>query len=225
MPEEVKTFVPSVFAADMRDALYADGMFRHETFTAWASMNRTSNTAFQGTGKDYQAAIRHYPHEEVDTKIFKIEMPWYQRMIDIEQSESAFYGEELGRLISETPERLKVPVLMIGGWYDVFTGLKLRIGIDCQRKAEPFCSRALDSHKSAGSLWSNNAGGGLFQWREMLDWFGHHLKGEELKSRLGVNVYVMGKNEWRHYDEWPSKLSASYSLSHRLIRVTAPSMI
>ena len=219
LPEEVKTFVPSVFAADMRDALYADGMFRHETFTAWASMNRTSNTAFQGTGKDYQAAIRHYPHEEVDKEIFNIEMPWYQRMIDIEQSENAFYGEELGRLISETPERLKVPVLMIGGWYDVFTGPQIK---DWDRLSTQSSSRFVIgpwTHAgSAGSAFElNNAGGGLFQWHEMLDWFSHHLKGEELKSRLGVNVYVMGKNEWRHYDEWPSKTeSASYSLSHEI---------
>ena len=219
LPKEVKTFVPSVFAADMRDALYADGMFRHETFTAWASMNRTSNTAFQGTGKDYQAAIRHYPHEEVDTEIFKIEMPWYQRMIDIEQSENAFYGEELGRLISETPEQLKVPVLMIGGWYDVFTGPQIK---DWNRLSTQSISRfVLGPWTHAGSAGSafelNNAGGGLFQWREMLEWFSHHLKGEELKSRLGVNVYVMGKNEWRHYDEWPAKTeSAIYSLSHEI---------
>ena len=59
----------------------------------------------------------------------------------------------------------------------------------------------------------DNASGGLFQWREMLDWFGHHLKGDELKSSLGVNVYVMGKNEWRHYDEWPPKTEKiAYSL-------------
>ena len=109
LPPQVKTFVPSVFAADMREALYADGMFRHETFTAWASMNRTSNTVFQGTGDEYQAAIRYFPHEEVDTEIFGIDMPWYQRMIDIEQSEDALYGEKMGRLVSETPERLEVP--------------------------------------------------------------------------------------------------------------------
>ena len=219
LPEEVKTFVPSVFAADMRDALYADGMFRHETFTAWASMNRTSNTAFQGTGKDYQAAIRHYPHEEVDTEIFKIEMPWYQRMIDIEQSESAFYGEELGRLISETPERLKVPVLMIGGWYDVFTGPQIK---DWDRLSTRGRSRfVLGPWTHAGTsgvaFELDNAGGGLFQWSEMLDWFSHHLKGGELKSSLGVNVYVMGKNEWRHYGEWPPKTEdVIYSLSHKV---------
>ena len=207
LPSQVKTFVPSVFAADMREALYADGMFRHETFTAWASMNRTSNTVFQGTGDEYQAAIRHFPHEEIDTEIFGIEMPWYQRMIDIEQSEDALYGEKMGRLVSETPERLEVPVLMIGGWYDVFIGPQIK---DWNRLSTKSGSRfVLGPWTHAGSTGDafelENAGGGLFQWREMLDWFGHHLKGNELKSSLGANVYVMGKNEWRHYEEWPPK--------------------
>ena len=68
-----------------------------------------------------------------------------------------------------------------------------------------------------------NAGGGLFQWREMLDWFGHHLKGNELKSSLGANVYVMGKNEWRHYEEWPPKTEKSDIRSaKRLIQVIVP---
>jgi len=217
LPPQVKTFVPSVFAADMREALYADGMFRHETFTAWASMNRTSNTVFQGTGDEYQAAIRHYPHEEVDTEFFGIEMPWYQRMIDIEQSEDALYGEKLGRLVSETPERLEVPVLMIGGWYDVFIGPQIK---DWNRLSTKSGSRfVLGPWTHAGGTGDafelDNAGGGLFQWREMLDWFSHHLKGDELKSSLGVNVYVMGKNEWRHYDEWPLKTEKmAYSLRH-----------
>ena len=207
LPSQVKTFVPSVFAADMREALYADGMFRHETFTAWASMNRTSNTVFQGTGDEYQAAIRHFPHEEIDTEIFGIEMPWYQRIIDIEQSEDALYGEKMGRLVSETPERLEVPVLMIGGWYDVFIGPQIK---DWNRLSTKSGSRfVLGPWTHAGSTGDafelENAGGGLFQWREMLDWFGHHLKGNELKSSLGANVYVMGKNEWRHYEEWPPK--------------------
>ena len=215
LPPQVKTFVPSVFAADMREALYADGMFRHETFTAWASMNRTSNTVFQGTGDEYQAAIRYFPHEEVDTEIFGIDMPWYQRMIDIEQSEDALYGEKIGRLVSETPERLDVPVLMIGGWYDVFIGPQIR---DWNRLSTKSGSRfVLGPWTHAGSTGDafelDNASGGLFQWREMLDWFGHHLKGDELKSSLGVNVYVMGKNEWRHYDEWPPKTEKiAYSL-------------
>ena len=207
LPSQVKTFVPSVFAADMREVLYADGMFRHETFTAWASMNRTSNTVFQGTGDEYQAAIRHFPHEEIDTEIFGIKMPWYQRMIDIEQSEDALYGEKMGRLVSETPERLEVPVLMIGGWYDVFIGPQIK---DWNRLSTKSGSRfVLGPWTHAGSTGDafelENAGGGLFQWREMLDWFGHHLKGNELKSSLGANVYVMGKNEWRHYEEWPPK--------------------
>ena len=84
---------------------------------------------------------------------------------------------------------------MIGGWYDVFIGPQIR---DWNRLSTKSGSRfVLGPWTHAGSTGDafelDNASGGLFQWREMLDWFGHHLKGDELKSSLGVNVYVMGK--------------------------------
>ena len=44
LPNEVKTLVPAVYTADLSNILYSNGMFRHETFTAWASMMRVQRT-------------------------------------------------------------------------------------------------------------------------------------------------------------------------------------
>jgi putative CocE/NonD family hydrolase len=50
------------------------------------------------------------------------------------------------------------------------------------------------------------AGGGLMQWPLLLDWLGHHLKGQPLKLlRKGeVRLLAPGDNRWRTLSSWPS---------------------
>jgi putative CocE/NonD family hydrolase len=62
LPEEVKTTIPAVYSTDLRGVMYQDGMFRHETFTAWASMMRSSNSDSDDAGAAYQAALTFRPH-------------------------------------------------------------------------------------------------------------------------------------------------------------------
>jgi putative CocE/NonD family hydrolase len=131
LPPEVKTIVPSVYATDNHSVMYQDGMFRHETFTAWASMMRTSNTSSDSAGNDYQRAVRHRPHREVDTKIFGVPMPWYQDMINGASRADAFWQLPENLQMLEVPKRMTIPVLMIGG---------------CDSRPEQVCHRSLDPY-------------------------------------------------------------------------------
>ncbi|MEO1362075.1 MAG: CocE/NonD family hydrolase, partial [Pseudomonadota bacterium] len=47
------------------------------------------------------------------------------------------------------------------------------------------------------------ADGGRFNFREMLPWLDHHLKGTSPKPATGVSLYVMGDGEWQQRDQWP----------------------
>jgi putative CocE/NonD family hydrolase len=213
LPAEVKTFVPAVYTTDNYGVMYQDGMFRHETFTAWASMMRSSNASVDNAGKDYQKAVRHRPHNEVDTKIFGTEMPWYQDMINSASPNAAFWHQADNMLLKTTPETLTVPILMIGGWYDVFFGPQFE---DWQRLATRSGSRFVIgpwTHIGSGgeALETPNAEGGLFQWMVMLNWVDHHLKGMPLDYKPGVATYVMQENRWKERAVWPPEGDA-----HRL---------
>ena len=122
LPEEVKTLIPAVYTTDLSDVLYSNGMFRHETFTAWASMMRGANSDIDDAGGDYQKAIKYLPHNKVDTDVFGVPMPWYQDMIDVERAQKSLFSSPDALLIAEVPERIEVPILMVSGWYDVFFG-------------------------------------------------------------------------------------------------------
>ncbi len=204
-PADIRTIVPSVFSADLHGALYQDGMFRHETFTAWSAALASRGMQLEGAGEKYQKAIRHRPHIEVDEKIFGQRLEWYRDWISSPSPSSPLWHiPENERMIS-APERLSIPVLMIGGWYDVFFGPQMK---DWQRLATRSKSRFVVgpwNHIGQGgdSLETPDAGGGLMQWKILLDWLGHHLRGEPLENGPGVATYVMRENRWVERENWP----------------------
>ena len=193
LPPEVKTFIPAVYTTDNRGVMYQDGMFRHETFTAWASMMRGSNAEDDDAGAAYQAALEHRPHMEVDKAIFGAELPWYRQMISAPDPHDPFWQQPDTVKLRETPANLEIPILMIGGWYDVFFGPQFE---DWQELATKSSSRFIIgpwTHAGQGgkALQNPNSEGGLFQWPAMLDWFGHYLKGEPLNAQPGISTYVI----------------------------------
>lgn len=206
LPPEVKTFVPSVFSANTYDTLYEDGMFRHETFTAWAAMMATpGEMANPEAGAQYQQAIRHRPHLEVDKRFFEGKLPWYREWISNPSPSDPLWHTVENQQLRKTPERLQIPILMIGGWYDVFFGPQFK---DWQRLASQSRSRFLIgpwTHigGSGEALETPDAEGGLLQWRATLDWLGHHLRGEALDDGPGVATYSMRENRWRERRSWP----------------------
>jgi uncharacterized protein len=217
-PPELKTIVPAMLSTDISQVVYQDGLFRHETYTAWASMMRESNSspASPNAGDEYQAAIRHRPHNEIDTEVYGVPMPWYQEMIAATSPASDYWQHPDRVRMRELPENMAIPVLMIGGWYDVFFGPQFE---DWQRLATQSQSRYIVgpwSHSGAtGELETPDAGGGTFQWDEMLPWLEHHLKGEPLTQPTGMSLYVIGDGEWVEREEWPTATDSQiYYLSN-----------
>jgi putative CocE/NonD family hydrolase len=206
LPPEVKTLIPAVYTTDNRGVMYQDGMFRHETFTAWASMMRGSNSEDDDAGAAYQAALKHRPHIEVDKVIFGTDLPWYRQMISAADPADPFWQEPETVKLRQTPEKLDIPILMVGGWYDVFLGPQFE---DWQKLASKDKSRFIIgpwTHAGGGgeAFENPNSEDGLFQWPAMLDWFGHHLKGEPLKAKPGISTYVMREGTWRESQNWPN---------------------
>jgi len=205
LPKEVKTLIPAVFTTRTYDTLYADGMFRHESFTAWTATMPTRGMNRQDSGEQYAKAIQHRPHNEVDELYFGHNLPWYQDWIGSPSRSDTYWKQDLHQLFKSNPARIEVPILMIGGWYDVFFGPQFE---DWKRLASRSKSRFVIgpwTHigQSGEAFDTPNAGGGLTQWKLVLDWFGHHLKGEVLANAPGVAVYQMGNNEWVEYAQWP----------------------
>jgi hypothetical protein len=118
-------------------------------------------------------------------------------------------------------DRVEVPTFHIGGWYDCFIGETLRqyeAMKERARETDMLPPRLLvgpwthgEFASTVGDLDFGVGSSGLFiNYRGSLTdthlrWFDATLKGEvgALARTPPVEVFVMGENRWRGYEEWP----------------------
>jgi uncharacterized protein len=124
-------------------------------------------------------------------------------------------------------DRVEAPTFHIGGWYDCFIGDTLRQYEAMKERAQaaemrpprllvgPWTHGNFES--TVGDLDYGVGSSGLFlNYRgdltnTQLRWFDATLKADEsaLEETPPVEVFVMGENRWRGYEEWP--IPGSYS--------------
>jgi uncharacterized protein len=118
-------------------------------------------------------------------------------------------------------DQIETPTFHIGGWYDCFIGETLRQYEAMKDRAEETGMRPPrllvgpwthgDFGSAPGDLDFGIGSSGMFlNYRgnltdAQLRWFDATLKGDEraLEERPRVEVFVMGENRWRGYEEWP----------------------
>jgi uncharacterized protein len=124
-------------------------------------------------------------------------------------------------------DRVEAATFHIGGWYDCFIGETLRQYEAMKERAEGTEMRSPRllvgpwTHGSFGSMVGDldfgiGSSGMFVNYRgdltaAQLRWFDATLKGNEeaLEETPPVQVFVMGENRWRGYEEWP--VPGSYS--------------
>jgi len=118
--------------------------------------------------------------------------------------------------------KIKAPTFHIGGWYDCFIGETLRQYEAMKaRSAEagmrpprllvgPWTHGSFDGTTFGDLDFGMTSAGGFVNadgdlTSRHLRWFDATLKGDEeaLAGRPPVEVFVMGENRWRGYEEWP----------------------
>jgi uncharacterized protein len=118
-------------------------------------------------------------------------------------------------------DRVEAPTFHIGGWYDCFIGETLRQYEVMKEQAKAAGTRPPRllvgpwTHAEFGSTIGDldfgiGSSGAFLNYRgdlteAHLRWFDATLRGDErsLEERPPVEVFVMGENRWRGYEEWP----------------------
>lgn len=209
LPPEVKTLIPMVFGTDAYQTHYRGGMYRLEVFTAWAAFMPDASMRFDHADA-YAAAVRHRPHREVDEKFFGRRLPWYRDWIQSPNRTDPLWRSEEFSAFRKMPEQTEIPVLMLGGWYDFFLPAQLD---DFNRLRSRARSRLVIGpwNHLQRSLHDEGADIGLGgQWRQVLNWLDHHLRGGKLDGPTGVvQTYVYGEDRWRTHREFPPSGTSS----------------
>ena len=89
------------------------------------------------------------------------------------------------------------PITMVAGWYDIFVPWQVR-DFTALRNA------GVDARITIGPWGHTDAEAVPAGLRDALDWFNHHLRGGRLDvDRKCVKLFIVGADEWRHFDAWP----------------------
>jgi putative CocE/NonD family hydrolase len=121
--------------------------------------------------------------------------PWFESWIEHPESDDPFWNS---LRFGEALDRVRVPVLLLSGWQDIFLDQTLQQyrhlrgrGVDVALTVGPWTHAQMLS-KALGT-----------STRETLDWLDAHLGGADAPSRPSrVRVYVTGQG-WRNLDDWP----------------------
>ncbi|MGE5224897.1 MAG: CocE/NonD family hydrolase [Omnitrophica WOR_2 bacterium] len=121
--------------------------------------------------------------------------------------------DEYWKAISIEYDRIKIPVLHIGGWYDMFTSELWRdyLGLSQQGNNQqkvlvgPWYHGSYDSLAGEVDFGLLSSGVLVLPDEIMLRWFDYWLKGIDngIMREPPLQIFVMGINQWRTENEWP----------------------
>ena len=118
--------------------------------------------------------------------------------------------------IKKRYENVKIPVLQIGGWFDIFVGGTMNNFVGMRRWGGSELAR--NHQRVVMGPWHHHtnietyAGGVDFGYASVLDinavelrWYHHWLKGRDngVDRDPPLSIYSMGTDEWRDEEEWP----------------------
>ena len=209
LPPEVKTIIPMTIATDLRKMASENGMCSADLcFGLEAIMyDKTFHPLNSG---NFHKALKYYPQGKADIKYFSGRMDWFQQLLGF--SESRDTHQDMADTSLSIPEKIRVPVLMMSGWYDLFIVPQLA---DFQRLKLRDKSRLMIgpwAHflgiKGDSDKKFPGAGYLITYMPHILNWIDHYLRGGKLEDWGPVEIYAIGDSRWETYKSWPPETKA-----------------
>ena len=203
-PPELVASVVLVGPHDFSRATWGTGAFTVNDFLGWSDMvahqedpGRVRGLLRQATGtRRMTPALDALPLRDSGERLLAGRAPWYRDWVGHPDPTDPWWAPvQLDRAL----ENVRTPVLLIGGWQDLFLDQTLH-------QYSRLRDRGVDVALTVGP-WTHvetlSRGGGLVT-RESLDWLGEHLAGTGPRRRPApVHLHVTGAGEWRHLPSWP----------------------
>lgn len=205
-PPELSTAVIAVGPHDFNESTWGTGSFAVNDFLGWSDM-----VAHQEDPVRARAALRQLqtrrkvpraaaatPLGDAARALLGTGAPWFESWAEHSDPCDPFWN---ALRCNEALDRVQVPVLLIGGWQDLFIRQTLRQyahlhgrGVDVALTVGPWTHTQLLTTGLATCA------------RETLDWLGTHLGGAPARRPAPVRVYVTGVGRgqgWRSLPAWP----------------------
>ena len=207
----LKAIVPRVIGHNMHEANRYIGGALHLSIAAMWAMRHDGRTRQDIMVYNWEQLFATLPVKDLDRAAGK-QVDFFQDWVRHPDYDD--YWKALA--IEERYEDVEIPVLQIGGWYDIcaagtfhnFVGMRERGGSDLARANQ----QAVVGPWVHSASSMTNAGQVDFGRESKLDlqeielrWFDRWLKGvpNGAENDARLRIFVMGTNEWRDEQDWP----------------------
>jgi uncharacterized protein len=203
-PPHLAAIAPAVATADpLRIVPYIDMVFS-PTIVPWLCLTQVRETMSDMSNLDVETAFNSLPVIASAEKAGCGRPSYWTDWFDHQKLDD--YWRALS--IEARLNRVKVPVLGIGGWYDDARGtIRNYMGIDTL-KSKPFQRIVMDAGAHKGIDYVNGSFGPQARIDSRLlqvRWFDHYLKGVDngVDREPPVDIFIAGDNKWRKEKEFP----------------------
>ena len=204
----LKAMVPVVPFANAYEMAYPGGAFQLGLLMGWGAA--VGGVALDGA--KLQEAYRHLPlqsfGDQFDKKVGYLD-DW------VKHCQYDSYWKQRG--IDYRYPEVTVPILNIGGWYDIFS--KTTIELVAKVRASSNDRQVRRNQLVVMGPWTHGVGArkvgeldfgaqASLNWGDLqFQWFEYWLKGHEtgVQDWPVCYLFVMGENRWRGEGEWPLK--------------------
>ncbi len=200
-PPEMKAAVIVVGPHDLSGPRWGTGSFGLNDFLGWSDMvahqeePRTRAIVRQlRARRALAAATSALPLGEAGRALLGTGAPWYESWLEHPDHDDPHWAP---LQLHQALERTQIPVLLVGGWQDLFLEQTLA---QYQRLRE----RGVPVAVTIGP-WTHTqlmTKGGPTVIRESLGWLGTHLAGTRTVAREPVRIHVNGHG-WKDLSDWP----------------------
>ncbi|GAY11980.1 X-Pro dipeptidyl-peptidase-like [Pseudonocardia sp. N23] len=203
-PPELKASVIVVGPHDFNRSAHGIGSFSLADFLGWSDMvaHQEEGSLFgrllreRSTQRRQRAAMDGIPLVDAGETLLAGQAPWYKDWASRPEATDPFWEP---MQLSAALDRVQTPVLLVGGWQDIF----IRQTLDQWAHLH---GRGLDVSLTVGP-WTHTdaaARGGGRVVKEALDFLGSRLAGRPATRPTPVRVYVTGADAgWRGSADWP----------------------
>jgi hypothetical protein len=159
-------------------------------------------------GGDYLAAAAFLPAKDADEKFMTARLPWYRDQLDAAEPGAPYWQGAQLKEFRSVPERVKVPMLFIAGFFDPFFASQMDTWQRLATRDQSVLLVGPWNHlgMASGDVSYAVPTGRFEPWPLMLEWFDHQLKGKPLRTLQPGTVRTLGPGDlgWRTQPAWPN---------------------
>ncbi|CAL5868479.1 uncharacterized protein PFLUO_LOCUS2705 [Penicillium psychrofluorescens] len=175
-------------------ASWSDLMSRREDERG-SFLSRLSNIpglSFLRPSGRLEKAVAGLPLEASLQKYFGDKAPWIFDYLKHPNVDDAYWESRRHHV---SLDRVKIPILLVSGWYDTFT-------TQTMHQFKHLHNRGVNVSLIVGP-WTHVQGSGLHSTPEIMDFLAEHLTKTGKYNYPPVRIFITGSQEWRSMPTWP----------------------